>query len=252
MLTVSQIKIPTKQRFESERHWEGTGLRVIAVIWIMLLAVSGIAYGDAIGTGGFGQVTNSHRVKDSGRAKDLARASHFDRINVANLDFHKLPIIDLKAGQQGDLQMQPALRDIGRGLAPVYLYRLPDYQRPSRLFLTTIVKRRKIFYPIVVLLTEDFKPVQVISKSVNLQRVTQKEVSSSMSIAVSPKHRYMLITTDPSYFGEHLSYEKRVTSMVREYDGMRVNYVPVTTGTRDVSVIIADSGRLALSVPNID
>jgi hypothetical protein len=148
--------------------------------------------------------------------------------------------------------MRPALRDIGQGLAPVYLYRLPDYQRPSRLFLTTIVKRRKIFYPIVVLLTKDFRLADVISKPVNLQRVTQDEVSSSMPIAVLPKHRYMLITTDPSYFGEHLSYEKRVTSMVREYDGMRINYVPVTTGTRDVNVIIADSGRLALSVPNID
>ncbi|MGD8567860.1 MAG: hypothetical protein PVJ39_07215 [Gammaproteobacteria bacterium] len=225
---------------------------VIAAVLSLLLVVSGIVYGDAIGPGEVIQVTRLEQAKDLDRIKGSNQAQDLDQFNIKKLDFHKLPLIELRAGQQGDLKMRPALRDIGQGLAPVYLYRLPDYQRPSRLFLTTIVKRRKIFYPIVVLLTKDFRLADVISKPVNLQRVTQDEVSSSMPIAVLPKHRYMLITTDPSYFGEHLSYEKRVTSMVREYDGMRINYVPVTTGTRDVNVIIADSGRLALSVPNID
>ena len=174
------------------------------------------------------------------------------KVRVDHLDFDHLPVIKLQQGQHGDLEMEPALRNLGQGLAPVYLYRLPEYAQPRQLFLTTIVKRKKIFYPIVVLLTEDYKPVEVISRPVNLQRVTQTEISSSMPIVVTPQHKYMLITTNPAYFGEQLSYKKLVTSMVREYDGMHVNYVPVTTGTREVNVVIANSGRLALSVPDED
>ncbi|MGD8560762.1 MAG: hypothetical protein PVH04_13915 [Gammaproteobacteria bacterium] len=179
-------------------------------------------------------------------------AENRDQIRIGHLDFDNIPVIELKEGQQGDLEMEPVLRNIGHGLAPVYLYRLPDYSKPNRLFLTTIVSRQKIFYPIVALLNEDRQPVDVIKRPVNLKRISQVEVSSSMSIIVNPQHKYMLITTDPAYFGEHLSYKKHVTSMIREYDGFRVNYVPVTTGTRDVNVVIGTSGRLALSVPEND
>lgn len=178
--------------------------------------------------------------------------SGLHQIRVDHLDFEHLPVIELEQGQQGDLEMDPSLRNLGQGLAPVYLYRLPDYAQPRQLYLTTIVKHKTIFYPVVVLLSADYKPVQVINTPVHLRRITQTEISSSMPIVVTPQEKYLLITTNPAYFGEQLSYQKRVTSMVREFDGMRVNYVPVTTGVRDVSVVIASSGRLALSVPNED
>lgn len=173
-------------------------------------------------------------------------------VKVAHLDFDNIPTIEIEPGHHGELAMDPALRNIGQGLAPVYLYRLPDYKTPKRLLLTTIVDGKRVFSPIVVLLNDDYEPASVVQEEVSLHRVNQVEISSSMPITIQPGHRYMLITTDPKFFGKQLSYKRLNTSIVRVYDGNNMRYVPITTGTREENVVIANSGRLALSAPHQD
>ncbi|MGD8886060.1 MAG: hypothetical protein PVF34_10580, partial [Gammaproteobacteria bacterium] len=46
-------------------------------------------------------------------------AENRDQIRIGHLDFDNIPVIELKEGQQGDLEMEPVLRNIGHGLAPV-------------------------------------------------------------------------------------------------------------------------------------
>ncbi len=179
-------------------------------------------------------------------------ADNSSRFKVNHLDFDNIPVFDIEPGHHGEITMDPTLRNIGRGLAPVYLYRLPKYAREQQLILTTIVNRKRVFNPIVVLLDDEYKPVDTVRGDVSLHRVSQVEVSSSMPIKVQPQHKYMLITTDPSQFGEQLSYKKMNTSIVRMYDGDKYKYVPVTTGTRDIDVVIANSGKLVLSAPYQD
>jgi len=173
-------------------------------------------------------------------------------VKVDHLDFDNIPLIDIEPGHHGELAMDQTLRNLGRGLAPVYLYRLPDYKSPKQLLLTTIVENKRVFSPIVVLLTDEYQPASVVNGKVSLHRVNQVEISSSMSIPVQPEYKYMLITTDPASFGKHLIYKRMNTSMVRVHDGEGVRYVPVTTGTLEENVIIANSGRLALSAPYRD
>ena len=173
-----------------------------------------------------------------------AVADGLDNIKLSHLDFDELPLVEINEGHFGDIKMRPKLRNIGRGLAPINFYSLPDYNSPNELILTTIVEDKKVFYPLVILLNEDYQPTSIIDKQVSLHRVNQYEVSASI--------RYMLITTDPSLYGDQLKYRRLTTSMVRMYNGERYRYVPVTTGTHDVDVVIANSGRIALSVPRSD
>ena len=149
----------------------------------------------------------------------------------------------------GFFNSRPKLEDIGRGLAPIHFYSLPDYDQPGEVILTTIVDDKKVFYPIVILLNENYEPVRVVDDPVSLHRVNQYEISGSIKIAIEPRHKYMVITPDPSLYGDHLKYKRLTTSMVRMYNGERYRYVPVTTGTHEVNVEIADSGRIAISVP---
>lgn len=171
------------------------------------------------------------------------------QVKVDHLDFDNIPLIDIEPGHHGELTMDQTLRNVGRGLAPVYLYRLPDYKSPKQLLLTTIVEHKRVFSPIVVLMTDEYQPTSVVKGNVSLHRVNQVEVSSSMPITVQPGQKYMLITADPASFGKQLSYKRLNTSIVRVYDGDNIRYVPVTTGSYEENVVIANSGRLALSAP---
>lgn len=174
------------------------------------------------------------------------------QVKVDHLDFDNIPLIDIKPGHHGELAMDQTLRNLGRGLAPVYLYRLPDYKSPKNLLLTTIVEQKRVFSPIVVLLTDEYQPASIVKGKVSLHRVNQVEISSSVSIPVQPEYKYMLITTDPASFGKLLSYKRMNTSMVRVRNDEGVRYVPVTTGIREENVVIANSGKLALSAPYQD
>jgi hypothetical protein len=179
-------------------------------------------------------------------------ADSFSRLKINQLDFDKIPVIEIEAGHHGEITMDPTLRNIGQGLAPVYLYRLPKYATEQQLVLTTVVNRKRVFNPIVVLLNDEYQPTDTVKGNVSLHRVSQVEVSSSMPIVVKPQHKYMLITTDPANFGKQLSYKKMITSIVKVYDGNNMKYLPVTSGTRDVNVFMANSGRLVLSAPYLD
>lgn len=179
-------------------------------------------------------------------------ADNSSRFKINNLDFDNIPVIEIEAGHHGEITMDPTLRNVGQGLAPVYLYRLPKYATEQQLVLTTVVNRKRVFNPIVVLLNDDYQLINTVKGHVSLNRVSQVEVSSSMPIVVQPHHKYMLITTDPAYFGKQLSYTKMITSIVKVYDGNNMKYVPVTSGTRDVNVVMANSGRLMLSAPYQD
>ncbi|WP_455207711.1 hypothetical protein [Kaarinaea lacus] len=181
-----------------------------------------------------------------------AVADSTSQFKIDHLDFDNIPHIEIEPGHHGEIVMDPTLRNLGRGLAPVYLYRLPDYKTPKQLLLTTVVNRKRVFSPIVVLLTDGYEPAAVVTENVSLHRVNQVEVSSSMPITVQPDHKYMLITTDPKIFGKQLSYKRMNTSIVRVYDGNNIRYLPVTTGTREENVVIANSGRLVLSAPYQD
>lgn len=179
-------------------------------------------------------------------------ADNSSRLKINNLDFDNIPVIEIEAGHHGEITMDPTLRNVGQGLAPVYLYRLPKYATQQQLILTTVVNRKRVFNPIVLLLNDDYQPIDTVKGDVSLHRVSQVEVSSSMPIVVQPHHKYMLITTDPAYFGKQLSYKKMITSIVKVYDGNNMKYLPVTSGTRDVNVFMANSGRLVLSAPYRD
>jgi hypothetical protein len=179
-------------------------------------------------------------------------ADSSSRLKINQLDFDKIPVIEIEAGHHGEITMDPTLRNIGQGLAPVYLYRLPKYATEQQLVLTTVVNRKRVFNPIVVLLNDEYQPTDTVKGNVSLHRVSQVEVSSSMPIVVKPQHKYMLITTDPANFGKQLSYKKMITSIVKVYDGNNMKYLPVTSGTRDVNVFMANSGRLVLSAPYLD
>lgn len=179
-------------------------------------------------------------------------ADNSSRFKINKLDFDNIPVIEIEAGHHGEITMDPTLRNVGQGLAPVYLYRLPKYATQQQLVLTTVVNRKRVFNPIVVLLNDDYQPIDTVKGDVSLHRVSQVEVSSSMPIVVQPHHKYMLITTDPAYFGKPLSYKKMITSIVKVYDGNNMKYLPVTSGTRDVNVFMANSGRLVLSAPYRD
>jgi len=176
-------------------------------------------------------------------------ADNSSSFRINHLDFDKIPVIEIEAGHHGEITMDPTLRNVGQGLAPVYLYRLPKYSTAQQLVLTTVVNRKRVFNPIVVLLNDDYQPIDTVKGDVSLNRVSQVEVSSSMPIVVQPHHKYMLITTDPAFFGKQLSYKKMNTSIVKVYDGNNMKYLPVTTGTRDVNVVMANSGKLVLSAP---
>ncbi|WP_455202530.1 hypothetical protein [Kaarinaea lacus] len=179
-------------------------------------------------------------------------ADNASRFKINNLDFDNIPVIEIEAGHHGEITMDPTLRNVGQGLAPIYLYRLPKYASQQQLVLTTVVNRKRVFNPIVLLLNDDYQAIDTVKGDVSLNRVSQVEVSSSMPIVVQPHHKYMLITTDPAYFGKKLSYKKMITSIVKVYDGNNMKYVPVTSGTRDVNVVMANSGRLVLSAPYQD
>ena len=181
-----------------------------------------------------------------------SNADNSSSFKINNLDFNNIPVIEIEAGHHGEIIMDPTLRNVGQGLAPVYLYRLPNYETKQQLILTTVVNRKRVFNPIVVLLNDEYQPISTVKGDVSLHRVSQMEVSSSMPIVVQPNHKYMLITTDPAYFGKQISYKKMITSIVKVYDGNNMKYVPVTTGTRDVNVVMANSGRLVLSAPYQD
>lgn len=181
-----------------------------------------------------------------------AVAENSFQVRIDHLDFDNIPHIEIPPGHHGELAMDPTLRNVGKGLAPVYLYRLPDYKTSKRLLLTTIVDQKRVFSPVVVLLTDEYKPASVVEGDVSLHRVNQVEISATMPITIEPDHKYMLITADPRNFGKQLSYKRMNTSIVRVYDGNNMRYVPVTTGTREENVVIANSGRLALSAPYQD
>jgi hypothetical protein len=183
---------------------------------------------------------------------NTAVAENIFNVRTDHLDFNNIPHIEIAPGHHGELAMDPTLRNVGQGLAPIYLYRLPDYETPKQLLLTTIVDQKRVFSPVVVLLTEEYKPASVVEGNVSLHRVNQVEVSATMSITIQPDHKYMMITADPKNFGKHLSYKRMNTSIVRVYDGNNMRYVPVTTGTLEENVVIANSGRLALSAPHKD
>jgi hypothetical protein len=174
------------------------------------------------------------------------------QFKIDGIDFGNIPHVEIKAGYYGEIAMDAVMLDLGQGLAPVYLFQLPEYKTSKQLLLTTVVEKKRVFNPIVMLLTEHYEPSAVVKSDIALHRVNQAEVSSTIPITILPDHKYMLITTNPKTLGTQLSYKRMNTGIVKMYDGNNMQYVPVTAGMREENIVIADSGRLVLSAPHPD
>ncbi|MCI0506310.1 MAG: hypothetical protein L0Z73_09410 [Gammaproteobacteria bacterium] len=181
-----------------------------------------------------------------------AAADSTIQFKIDGIELGNIPHIEIKPGYYGEIAMDAAMLDLGQGPVPVYLYQLPEYKTSKQLLLTTVVEKKRVFSPIVVLLTDRYEPAAVVSGDISLHRVNQAEVSSTIPITILPNHRYMLITTNPKILGKQLSYKRMNTGIVKMFDGNNTQYVPVTTGMREENVVIADSGRLVLSAPHQD
>lgn len=171
-------------------------------------------------------------------------------LNTSSLK-NNTPIV-LSEGFQEALTDQPIMIDLGYGSAPVFFYELPLYAQARNLILTSSVQNDKLFYPIVLLLSDQLDVLQEIKKEIRLTNKEAKKVSMRVNITVEPQVKYLVITTDPSLFGKSIEYRKHMAGMMPIYSGNSIIYIP-TRGTIDTTEInFSSNAALYLALPHQD
>lgn len=182
----------------------------------------------------------------------LSLADHQDNPNSIDIDydFSQLNFTLLDEGFQGRLTSDAVQLDLGYGLAPVYAYRLPEYSQHHTLILSSAIQKGAIFYPIVFLLNDDYVIDKEIKEFIRFRRMdTFGKQHIVIDIPVTPQHRYILITTDPTLYGKQIVYYEERTGGVPIYSGDTLIYVPSTRYSIPISAVFGEQARLKLYVP---
>jgi hypothetical protein len=98
-------------------------------------------------------------------------------------------------------------------------------------------------------LTDDYVLDKEIKEFIRFRRMDILEKKQFViDIPVTPQHRYLLITTDPTLYGKQIFYyEERGGYPI--YSGDTLIYVPPTRYSEPISVVFGEQARLKLYVP---
>lgn len=112
-------------------------------------------------------------------------------------------------GMQSDISEQQIEVDVGFGKVGTIFLQLPPRNQVINIDLTTIVRDEKVYYPVVILLDQQFNWVSIFEKgNLELHQRGMSEAVSTSQIKISPFVKYLVITTRQQLIGDKLQYQK--------------------------------------------
>lgn len=142
-------------------------------------------------------------------------------IQIDKKQVKALTVSELELGQQRFIKSYGEQVDIGLGNANSLLLNVVDFDSDSLYFdVKSFVVRHKIYYPIILKLTEEFDIQEIIQSEIELQGADMFGMSIDHHIGVDSTTKYILITTDPELLSDKYLFEQeRVNSGIINADG---------------------------------
>ncbi len=129
-------------------------------------------------------------------------AKSFENINSMVKELKNLDIPELGINFQTALEKPIEVRDIGYGVAPVYLYALPKEERNYQILISSIVKEGQLFYPVVLLLNSNFDVILEVQEPAMVKIDASGRAVFDVVVPVASEHDYVLITSDTQLYGK--------------------------------------------------
>ena len=157
----------------------------------------------------------------------------------------------LKYGQQGFLKFTDDSINIGLGFARAILLEVPELVQDSLMVdLSSFVYRHRLFYPIIIKLTEENDIQEIIQSELNVQGGDMFGQQLNYSIKLDSLTKYMLVTTDPELVSQphYFEYEETSTSII-DVDGAVIPVYDDESYVVEDMITFTDKPKIKVMVP---
>ncbi len=165
----------------------------------------------------------------------------------------EIPPVQLRFGQQDLIDDFLFAMDFGLGETISLLFQLPVPETEKhKMEITTHVHDSKLYYPIVVKLTDKFEVQEIITPALEIEGTRPYNMEHTQYIVYDKTTRYILLTTNPTLVGQNLYHFYEVPTSRAVYTPTVQIFVPSGKKSAIARISFTATPRIFVKVASSD
>ncbi|MDH5232273.1 MAG: MalM family protein [Gammaproteobacteria bacterium] len=166
----------------------------------------------------------------------------------ATQDYSQFRYNALVAGHQGTLPTEAQYIKSGEVSEAAYFYELPRYNKKHRIIINSLVRKKQVFFPNILLLSEQFKVIDEVNLKPQISSTPIHGFSIRYEIDLKPEHRYMILQAEQEYIGKNIRHTFEMTRMYPLIPYYMNLLLPAKTHVLNAK--IAETGQFVFFLPH--
>ncbi|MDH5228863.1 MAG: MalM family protein [Gammaproteobacteria bacterium] len=129
------------------------------------------------------------------------------------VDYSQFSYTPLDIGHQGRLPSEIQFIKDGELSQAAYFYQLPRYEKKHRIIINSLVKKKQVFFPKILLLSENFDVLAELNNQPKISSSLTHGFSIGYKFEITPAYRYIVLVADQAYLGKNIRHTYKVARM---------------------------------------